>query len=192
MGNIGVFFARDRGEGAMSKTLFHYTQGYSAVMILRDGMIKRSTGETPPYVWLSRNPTNEPTACRIPPEYLPQPIRDDSRALFAFQGWARFVFQGFNAIPWQELPLTDADRDNLEQMAKSKGGRPEEWFALEDDVRSVDLPLEIETHLGWRKMAHADLKRQYEDLKTFDSPDGLLVVLPPHARLRLRPQTQAK
>ena len=100
------------------------------------------------------------------------------------------MFEGFNAIPWQGLPLTDADRDNLKQ--KAKGGRPEEWFAIEDDVRCANLPLEIETASGWRKMAHDDLKRQYEDLKTLDRPDGLLVVLPPHAPLRLRTPTQAK
>ena len=35
----------------MSETLFHYTQGYRAVMILRDGVIRRSSGKTPPYVW---------------------------------------------------------------------------------------------------------------------------------------------
>ena len=48
----------------MSKTLFHYTPVFSAVMILRDGVIRRSSGKTPPYVWLSSNPTNEPTANR--------------------------------------------------------------------------------------------------------------------------------
>jgi hypothetical protein len=32
-------------ETAMSETLFHYTQGYRAVMILRDGVIRRSTGD---------------------------------------------------------------------------------------------------------------------------------------------------
>ena len=30
---------------AMSETLFHYTLGYRAVMILRDGVIRRSTGD---------------------------------------------------------------------------------------------------------------------------------------------------
>jgi hypothetical protein len=49
----------------MSKKLFHYTPVYSAVMILRDGAIRRSSGKTPPYVWLSSNTTNEPTAARL-------------------------------------------------------------------------------------------------------------------------------
>jgi hypothetical protein len=177
----------------MNKTLFHYTQGYRAVMILRDGVIKRSTGETPPYVWLSCNQTGEATASRIRPEWLPPPILDDPRALFAFQGWARFVFEGFNSIRWQDVPLTEAKRLDLEQKAKNKDCRPEEWFALiEDDVRCADLPLEIETLSGWRKKAHDDLKRQYEDMKTLDGPDGLLVALPPHAPLRLRSLTQLK
>ena len=78
----------------MSKKLFHYTPVFHAVMILRDGVIRRSTGNTPPYVWLSSNKTGDPTACRIPREHLPPPILDDHRALFAFQGWARFVFRG--------------------------------------------------------------------------------------------------
>ena len=50
----------------MSKKLFHYTPVFHAVMILRDGVIRRSTGNTPPYVWLSSNKTGDPTACRIP------------------------------------------------------------------------------------------------------------------------------
>ena len=78
----------------MSETLFHYTQVFRAVMILRDGVIRRSTGNTPPYVWLTRNQTGDPTACRIRRERLPPPILDDHRAFFAFQGWARFVFRG--------------------------------------------------------------------------------------------------
>jgi hypothetical protein len=181
----------------MSETLYHYTQVYRAVKMLRDGVIKRSTGNTPPYVWLSSNPIHEPTACRIPREHLPPPILDDRRALFAFQGWARFVFQRFNATPWQDLPLLSAVRRRLEHLAELKRGRPEEWFALEDDVRCADLPLELCADLPlellkWREIEHDDLKRQYADLKTFDGPDGLLVVLPPHAPLRLRTLTQAK
>ena len=59
----------------MSKALFHYTPVFSAVMILRDGVIRRSSGKAPPHVWLSSNPTNEPTANRaIPAEAVP-PIR---------------------------------------------------------------------------------------------------------------------
>jgi hypothetical protein len=42
----------------MSETLFHYTPVFRAVMILRDGMIRRSKAS--PYVWLSSHPTNEP------------------------------------------------------------------------------------------------------------------------------------
>ena len=49
----------------MSKKLFHYTPVIHAVMILRDGVIRRSSGKVPPYVWLSSNPANEPTANRI-------------------------------------------------------------------------------------------------------------------------------
>ena len=49
----------------MSKKLFHYTPVLNAVLILRDGVIRRSSGNTPPYVWLSSNPTNEPTAVRF-------------------------------------------------------------------------------------------------------------------------------
>jgi hypothetical protein len=178
-------------ETAMSETLFHYTQGYRAVMILRDGVIRRSTGKTPPYVWLTRNQTCDPTAGRIRPEWLPPPILDDPRAFFAFQGWARFVFRGVNAIPWRDMRLTDAERLDLVQKAK-EDGRPEEWFGVEDDVRCADLPLEIETPSGWRKKSHDGLKRQYEDMKTLDGSDGLLVALPPHAWLRLRTLTQWK
>jgi hypothetical protein len=177
----------------MSKTLFHYTQGYSAVMILRDGVIKRSTQTIPQYVWLSSNPSNEATATRIRPECLPPPIFDDPRAHFAFQGWARFVFEGFNAIPWQDIPLTEAKRLDLGQKAQVevKDGRPEEWFGLPDDVPCDGLPLEIEMLSAWRKKAHDDLKREYGDMKTLDGPAGLLVELPPHA-LRLRTLTQWK
>jgi hypothetical protein len=51
-------------------------------MILRDGVIKRSTGKTPPYAWLGSNPTNEHTANRgvLTPEQFRQ---CDERALFA-------------------------------------------------------------------------------------------------------------
>jgi hypothetical protein len=34
----------------MSKKLFHYTPVFRAVLILRDGVIQRSSGKTPPYV----------------------------------------------------------------------------------------------------------------------------------------------
>jgi hypothetical protein len=54
----------------MSKTLFHYTPVFSAVMILRSGVIRRSSGKAPPYVWLSSNPIDEPTANRVPPQEL--------------------------------------------------------------------------------------------------------------------------
>jgi hypothetical protein len=84
---------------------------------------------------------------------------------FALEGRARFVFHGCEAIPWQDLPLTSARRDGLERLAKPKGGRPEEWFALEDDVPSPFLPLEIEELGAWRQIAHDELKRRYEDLE---------------------------
>jgi hypothetical protein len=148
----------------MSATLFHYTQVYRAVMILRDSMIKRSTGETPPYVWLSSNPTQEPTARAIRPEQLAQMVGDE-HALGAFGGWVRFVFDGCEAIPWQGVPLPSAVRGDLERKAEPKGGRPEEWFALDRDVRCTDLPLEIERVFGWQGIAHRDLKRRYADLK---------------------------
>jgi hypothetical protein len=78
----------------MSTTLLHYTPVFSAVMILRDGVIRRSSEKAPPYVWLSSNPIDEPTAGRIRPGWLPPPILDDPRAFFAFQGWARFGVPG--------------------------------------------------------------------------------------------------
>jgi hypothetical protein len=94
------------------KTLFHYTPVFRAVMILRAGVIRRSSGNTPPYVWLSSNPTNEPTACRA--VLSMEQIRQCSeRVLFAFQRWARFVFHGCDAIPWQDLLLTSDARRNL-------------------------------------------------------------------------------
>jgi hypothetical protein len=49
----------------MSKKLFHYTPVLNAVLILRHGVIRRSSGKTPQYVWLSSNATNEPTAVRL-------------------------------------------------------------------------------------------------------------------------------
>ena len=39
------------------------------------------------------------------------------------------------------------------------------WFALRDDVRCADLPLEIETNGRWQQISHDDLKRRYEDLE---------------------------
>jgi hypothetical protein len=178
----------------MSKTLFHYTPVYCAVLILRHGVIKRSTGDTPPYVWLTQNQTGEPTASHIHAESLPRRIFDDQRAFFAFQGWARFVFKGFNAISWQDLPLPDADRLWLGGLAKCKKSRPQEWSALiEDEVRCADLLLEVKTPSGWQGKVHDDLKREYEDMETRVGSDGLLqVFLPPHGWLRLGTETQIK
>ena len=155
--------------------MFHYTPVFRAVMILRDGVIRRSSGNTPPYLWLSSNPTNEPTACRavLSMEQIRQ--CNERALLFALQGGARFVFHGCDAIPWQDLLLTSDARRNLKQLAEPKGGRPEEWFALDNDLPSASLPLEIEDEIGaWRKIAHDDLKRQYEDLEVTKAVGGRL------------------
>ena len=145
----------------MSKKLFHYTPVYSAVLILRDGVIRRSSGKTPRYVWLSSNPTNEPTAVRLRARDGREPPVAYGPALLA---GSRFVFHECDAIPWQDLPLTRADRSELVGWAEPKGGRPEEWFALDADVPSASLPLEIKDEIGaWREIAHDDLKRQHKD-----------------------------
>jgi hypothetical protein len=160
-----------RGTGPTLK-LFHYTPVYGAVMILRDGVIRRSTGKTPPYVWLSSNPIYEPRALAIRREHLGQMV-DDERALLAFRGRARFVFHdGCEAIPYQNLPLPCAVRSDLESNAQRAGGRPEEWFAFDRDVRCAGLPLEIETALGWQPITHRFLKRRYAGLTKM--PDGTL------------------
>jgi hypothetical protein len=100
----------------MSQKLFHYTPVYRAVMILRDGVIRRSMGKTPPYVWLSSNPTEEPTARRIILS-SEQFRRCDAHALSALQKSARFVLDGCAATPWTDLRLTSANVRNLKQRA---------------------------------------------------------------------------
>ena len=82
----------------MSKTLFHYTPVFFAVMILRTGVIRRSSGT---YVWLSSNPTNEPTANRAVPSQK-QFRQYDAHMLGAYKQ-ARFVFHGCDATPWADL-----------------------------------------------------------------------------------------
>jgi len=66
--------------------------------------------------------------------------------------------------------LPSADRRNLQRKAKDKGGRPEDWFTLPDDISCLGLPLEIETLEGrWQKIEQDELKRRYENLEvTFD------------------------
>ena len=159
----------------MSKKLFHYTPVFHAVLILRDGVIRRSLGKTPPYVWLSSNATNEPTAVRLRAPDGTEPPVAYGPALLA---GARFVFQECEAIPWQDLPLTRAVRSELVTLAEPKGGRPEEWFALDADVRSAPLPLEIKDEIGaWREIAHEDLKRQHEDfVRVAKAVDGRLII----------------
>ena len=159
----------------MSKTLFHYTPVYSAVMILRSGVIRRSSGKTPPYVWLSSNPTNEPTAVRLRALDGADPPMANGSALLA---GARFVFHECDAIPWQDLPLTRAVRSWLERLAEPKGSRPEEWFALDADVPSASLPLEIKDEIeAWREIAHDDLKRQHKDfVRVTKAVDGRLII----------------
>lgn len=148
---------------AVNKTLFHYTPIFHAVMILREGVIRRSA-HTPAYVWLSSNPVNEPTANRT--SLSAQQINQcDERALFALQGRARFVFHGGGAAPWDDLPLTSDTRRNLKRLGKLKGSRARDWFVLPHDVPCADLPLEIETLEGWREIAHDYLLHQYEDLE---------------------------
>jgi hypothetical protein len=86
---------------------------------------------------------------------------------------ARFVFHGCDATPWADLRRPSAERRNLKQLAKSKGGRPEEWFTLPDDVPCRDLPLEIETLAGpWQEIEQDDLKRRYEDLEVTLDDNG--------------------
>ena len=76
----------------MSKKLFHYTPVFRAVMILRDGVIRRSSGKTPPYVWLSSNPTNEPTANRA--VLSAEQFRQYDAHMIGLYMQARFVFHG--------------------------------------------------------------------------------------------------
>ena len=57
----------------MSKKLFHYTPVFRAVMILRDDVIRRSSGNAPPYVWLSRCMGFPPAT--LPPAPGQRPIR---------------------------------------------------------------------------------------------------------------------
>ena len=156
---------------AMSKKLFHYTQVVSAVKILRDGVIRCSTVPPPPAVWLSSNPTNEPTArcLRLP---LEQFRKCDAHAAILFR-WARFVFHECTAIPWADLQLPSATRRNLKQEARDKGGRPQDWFALPNDVPCRDLPLEIETIEGrWQETGQDDLARNYVDLEVALDENG--------------------
>jgi hypothetical protein len=159
----------------MSNKLFHYTPVLNAVLILRDGVIRRSSGKTPPYVWLSSNPTNEPTAVRLRALDGADPPMANGSALLAA---ARFVFHECDAIPWQDLPLTRAVRSELERQGERNGGRPEEWFALDADVPSASLPLEIKDEIGaWREIAHDDLKRQHEDfVRVTKAVDGRLII----------------
>jgi hypothetical protein len=149
----------------MGKTLFHYTPVCNAVMILRSGIIrcsrKRRSTDPPPHVWLSSNPTDEPTACRLSSE---QARQRGGRILFAVEGRVRFVFRGSNAAPWADLPLTPDVRRDLELKAKRKGGRSKDWFALPYDVPCGDLPLEIEAAGGWEDITHDDFLRQYGDI----------------------------
>jgi hypothetical protein len=159
----------------MSKKLFHYTRVYGAVLILRDGVIRRSSEKTPPYVWLSSNATNEPTAVRLLARDGTEPPVAYGSALLA---GARFVFHECDAIPWQDLPLTAAVRSGLVGLAEHKDGRPEEWFALDADVPSGSLPLEIKDETGaWREIAHDELKRQHEDfVRMTRAVDGRLII----------------
>lgn len=144
----------------MSRTLFHYTPVFSAVMILRERLIRRSkvlrSSDPPAYVWLSSNPKNEPMACRVV---------SSREQTSAYLGRARFVFHGCDATPWADLRLTRAVRRGLERLAEPKGGQPEEWFALPDDVPCRDLPLEIEMAGGWQEVVHDDFLLQYRGLK---------------------------
>jgi hypothetical protein len=156
--------------------LFHYVQVVSAVIILREGVIRCSAGKTPPYVWLSSNPTNEPTARRITLSSA-QFSQCDAHALAAFE-WARFVFDGCDATPWADLGLKPTIRRNLKHLAKHKGGRAQDWFALPYDIPCRDLPLEIQTLEGsWRETGQDDLARSYEDLEV--TLDDIGRVIPP-------------
>lgn len=94
--------------------LFHYTPVFSAVMILRDGVIRRSSGKTPPYVWLSSTPTNEPTANRA--VLSPEQFRQCDAHVLGAQRQARFVFYGCVATPWADLRLPSAERRNLKLL----------------------------------------------------------------------------
>lgn len=163
----------------MKKRLFHYTPVFNAVMILRDGVIRRSSGKTPPYVWLSSNTTSEPTPTRLRALDGANPPMANGSALLA---GARFVLHESDAIPWRSLPLTNADRLDLEQKGRDKGAQPEEWFALEADVLSASLPLEIKDETGkWQEIAHDDLKRRHEDfVRVTKAVDGRFIIH--HAR----------
>ena len=88
------------------------------------------------------------------------------------------MFHEYEATPWQDLPLTRAVRSWLVRLAERKGGQPQEWFALDADVPSAYLPLEIKDKTGgWRKIAHDDLKRQHEDYVGWTKAvDGRLLI----------------
>src|SRR5208337_2327147 len=139
-------------------------------MILRDRVIKRSTGKTPPYVWLSSNPTNEPTASRVRPLVGAYPPRRCPRAYCARKTgafrvrWVRRHALGGPAVP----SATHAASFGQAQ------GRPTAGLVcaavrrslFRSATRSFDLPLEIQTLEGrWQEIEQDDLKRCYDDLK---------------------------
>jgi hypothetical protein len=63
--------------------LFHYTPIYNAARIIQDGVINLAT-HGPAFLWVSRNPVYEKTACQPRCPLLLGPIG----------GRARFVFEG--------------------------------------------------------------------------------------------------
>ena len=83
-------------------------------------------------------------------------------AFAALRARARFVFKGCDAIPWQDLPLPRDVREDLVRLAEPKGGRPEEWFALADEVPCGSLPVEVdEEDVGaWCSIDHDELERR--------------------------------
>ena len=97
---------------------------------------------------------------------IPAGFKSESVAGFLLECVAGFIGN-------RNLRLPSAERRNLKQLAKSKGGRPEEWFTLPDDVPCRDLPLEIETLAGpWQAIEQDDLKRRYEDLEVTLDDNG--------------------
>jgi hypothetical protein len=153
--------------------LYHYTVAYRAAMILRDGLIRRACGTpwTLPYVWLSSNAAREPTAMGA------------SKSLqHIFGNWlgarARFLVAAPDAVAFRDLPIKLTTRRKLTKRGLELGGIPKQWFAVDRDIPSGDLALEIEEDGSWRGIVHAALLERYAGFE-FEMHGPHVAVIPP-------------
>lgn len=160
----------------MSRGLFHYTTAARASLIVRDNLLRTSELPTPPYLWVSSNPTLERTSVA----YWPTAAGPRWPDLPGVHQPVRFVIpdeDGRAAIPWKQVKLTYTLRRKLEAIGRKRGAFPHEWFAIPHPIAADRCRLEsTDATSRWQSTDWPQIAAAFAGVEV-DIVDGRLAVM---------------